>query len=112
MASSIVDITVPAPRALGAFENAGHLKLFPVHRPVLVGRDDDDGIPGFHPHSHGKEFRDEDLSPVQVSFLPLMIREGRRGTVLNSWSGYTPFNRMLVVSTKVLNIPPNLRRGE
>ncbi len=46
------------------------------------------------------------------SFLPETIRESSSGQVRNSFSGSTPFTRMFVVSSKLLNAAPNLRRGE
>ena len=52
------------------------------------------------------------ISPRLISFAPSMIREVSSGVVANSFSGMTPFSLMFVVSAKLLNMPPNLMRGD
>ncbi|MCY1545250.1 hypothetical protein D9M68_811820 [compost metagenome] len=45
-------------------------------------------------------------------FGPSAMRPGSRGAVAASRAGSTPLMRMLVVSLKLLNMPPNLTRGD
>ena len=52
------------------------------------------------------------ISPGFSSLLPSITLAGRSGTVLNSFSGSIAVSRMLDVSVKLLNMPPNLIRGE
>ncbi|EKD21887.1 MAG: hypothetical protein ACD_87C00286G0001 [uncultured bacterium] len=52
------------------------------------------------------------IPPGLSSLLPSLTRSGRSGTVLNSFSGSIAVSRMLEVSVKLLNMPPNFTRGE
>ena len=99
----------PGPWALSRMPDT--LNCFPLTDPSLLVVTMTTVSPGFTPIPMESNSGTR-ISPLLRCFSPLIIREGKRGIVLNSLSGFTPFNRMLVVSTKVLNMPPNLMRGE
>ncbi|OPX95825.1 MAG: hypothetical protein A4E60_03556 [Syntrophorhabdus sp. PtaB.Bin047] len=52
------------------------------------------------------------IAPFLTVFSPSVILDEKRGSVFISLSGYTPLSLMLVVSVKLLNMPPNFIRGD